>query len=111
MKALHTQGGNELLALPLELKPLFWEYDFDTLSWDKDRDLVVSKVLNSGSWDNLQWLRGCVGDRYLRDWITAHKGRGMGRRDLRFYQFLFRIPKKLISEWLAAPERKIWDNR
>ena len=31
--------------LPKLLRPLFWDYRFDELNWETDRDLIVGRVL------------------------------------------------------------------
>jgi hypothetical protein len=43
--------------LPRKLKPLFWEYDFNRLRWDKHRDLVMLKMLSAGGMSDWKWLR------------------------------------------------------
>ncbi|MGH7966833.1 MAG: DUF6922 domain-containing protein [Candidatus Binatia bacterium] len=53
--------------LPAMLRPLFWDYDFVALGWDSDRDLIVTRVLTSGDWDAVSWLRSRLGDHALRE--------------------------------------------
>ncbi|MBI2501795.1 MAG: hypothetical protein HYW07_00985, partial [Candidatus Latescibacteria bacterium] len=43
--------------IPRSLKPLFWDYDFRGLSWPADQDLVTSRILASGDWQAITWLR------------------------------------------------------
>ena len=97
--------------LPAELKPLFWEFDFEKLSWAKHRDTVVAKVLQSGTLDNWQWLRGKLGDRELRDWILKRNGRGLSSRQLRFWEYILKLPKKTVERWLKAEPLRIWEGR
>ena len=59
------------------LRPLFWDYNFDTLTWEEDRELIISRVLISGSWDAVTWLRSRAGDQYLREWIERLQGKGL----------------------------------
>jgi len=35
-------------ALPERLRDLSWEYPFDEMSWEEDRDLVIGRVLSRG---------------------------------------------------------------
>src|SRR3989442_1206929 len=49
--------------LPKRLRRLFWDYDFRRLSWKQDADLVTQRVLASGGWSDLCWLRRRLGGR------------------------------------------------
>ncbi len=72
--------------LPTLLRPLFWDDDFEALAWENDRDLIIARVLTSGGWDAITWLRFHMGDRALREWIERHQGRGLSPRQLRFWE-------------------------
>ena len=64
-------------GLPVLLQPLFWDYDSKILTWEEDRDLIIARVLASGTWEVITWLRSCLGDQALREWIARHRGRGL----------------------------------
>jgi hypothetical protein len=97
--------------LPTTLRPLFWEYDFQTLTWDHDHDLIIARILTAGEWDAVTWLRSHLGDRALRTWIERHHGRGLSPSRLRFWELILAIPHRQVNAWLALEGRKIWDNR
>lgn len=97
--------------LPEELRDRFWEYNLAELSWPQHADLIIGRILTRGTWSDFQWLRSVARDDALADWIVRHKGRGLDRRHLNFYRFVFRIPKATVDGWLRDPARKIWDNR
>ena len=98
-------------GLPALLRPLFWDYDFKTLTWDDDRDLIIARVLASGTWEAITWLRACLGDRALREWIERHRGGGLSPRQLRFWELMLNLPHRQVNVWLRAERRKIWDQR
>ena len=97
--------------LPATLQALFWDYDFAALSWEDDRDLIIARVLTSGDWDAVTWLRSRVGDRALREWIERHRGGGMSPQRLRFWELILGLPHRRVNAWLAAEGRQIWDKR
>lgn len=99
------------VELPGKLQEFFWDYDFKKLSWIKDRDLIVSRVLSSGGWDEIIWLRSHMNDRDLREWIEHHQGQGLSSKQLRFWELTLGLPHKKVNSWLEAPERKIWEKR
>ena len=97
--------------LPTMLRALFWDYDFKALTWTNDRDLIIGRVLASGTWDAVTWLRAHVGDRVLRDWIMHRQGRGLSPQQLCFWELILRLPHRQVNTWLAAKERQLWDKR
>jgi len=105
----HRTGDAE--PLPESLRGLFWEYDFDDLSWSEDRDLVFSRVLSAGPWEAVRWLRRRAGDEALREWLRARRGRGLDRRQLRFWQLILELPGDEVDGWLAAREPDPWERR
>jgi hypothetical protein len=97
--------------LPVSLRALFWDYDFETLTWEDDRDLITARVLASGTWEAVIWLRSRLGDRALRDWIERYQGRGLSPQQLRFWELILGLPHRQVNAWLAASRRQIWDKR
>jgi hypothetical protein len=102
---------SDLVELPEFLGALFWDYDFAQLNWRTHRDFITGRVLESGSWDGICWLRSLVGDVGLRDWIDRRHGRPLSAKQLRFWQLILEIPAERVEQWLKAPGRKIWEGR
>jgi hypothetical protein len=98
-------------SLPDLLRSFLWDYDFDALTWEDDRELIIERVLARGNWDALNWLRARVGDRFLRRWIIEHRGAGLSGKQLRFWELILRLPHREVDTWLAAGGRKIWEKR
>ncbi|MBI4640767.1 MAG: hypothetical protein HY731_08740 [Candidatus Tectomicrobia bacterium] len=97
--------------LPGMLRALFWDYEFEELTWEYDRDLIIRRVLIDGTWDAVTWLRSCIGDIGLREWIKRHQGRGLSPKQLRFWELILGLPHRQVNAWLKAEERKVWDKR
>jgi hypothetical protein len=97
--------------LPDWLQSLFWEYHAEDLTWENDRDLIIRRILTSGTWDTVVWLRSQVGDTGLREWIERHDGRGLSPRQLRFWELVLDLPHEQVSAWLMSKQRAVWDGR
>ena len=97
--------------LPELLRPLFWDYGFARLSWERDRDLIIGRILAVGSWDAVQWLRAHVSADELHDWLQRRRGAGLSRKQLRFWQLVLDLPTSQVDAWLADPTRTVWDQR
>lgn len=97
--------------LPSVLRKFFWDYDFETLSWENSRDMIIGRILTYGSWGAVTWLRSHAGDRALREWIERHRGGRMSPQRLRFWELILELPHREVTAWIQAQERRISDNR
>jgi len=97
--------------LPAELAHLFWEYDPRKLSWATDRDLIIGKILASGTWNDIRWLRRSTTDAELRRWILRARGRGLSPQQIRYWQLVLDLPGAEVDAWLSDPARRIWHGR
>ena len=102
---------NANAQMPEDFGRLFWEYDFKTISWERDRDLVIDKILTRGDWHAIRWLRDNLGDIALKEWIIHRRGRSLTKAQLRFWELVLAIPTAMVNEWLRSPARQTWDNR
>jgi hypothetical protein len=93
------------------LRPLFWDYRFDDLRWPAHRDLVIRRVLQAGGMDAIGWLRRCVPDAELVDWIRQRNGRGLGARQLRFWQVALNLPALEVDGWVKQAREGLWERR
>ena len=90
---------------------LFWEYDPNLISWEKDRDLIIFKILSVGDWDAVSWLWKNLPAHELKEWLIKREGRGIDARRLRFWELALHIPHDLVTQWINAPGREVWENR
>ena len=97
--------------LPDELRPLFWDCNFESLQWPADRDFIVTRVLTSGEWDAVQWLRKTAGDTALEEWLKRREGGGLSPERLRFWELVLRIPHRTVNVWLKHENKSIWQQR
>jgi hypothetical protein len=64
-------------SLPSSVKKLFWDLNPRALRWDRDREQIIGRILASGPWETVKWLRSTAGDEAIRSWIEEHEGRGL----------------------------------
>lgn len=104
-------GGTEASDLPDPVKALFWDVDPGELRWDHHREFIIGRILSSGPWDVIQWLRRREGDAAVRSWIERHEGRGLSPKQLRFWELILGISSERVDEWLKSEGRQVWDRR
>ena len=101
----------QLRHLPGELKPVFWDYNFNRLRWEKDRDLIIGRILSQGDWQALEWLRSRVDSVSLRDWLSSRRGAGLSSGKLRFWGLILELPPREVNKWLKDKGRMVWERR
>ncbi len=109
MKTAHSK--NQPISLPSLLKPCFWDTEFSRLKWSSHQDFIIQRILAEGDWKAVQWLRRRVGDKFLLAWISKHRGRGLDKRRLRFWELILPLPKRTVNAWLQADCRSPWEGR
>jgi hypothetical protein len=104
-----------LMAIPFQmpdfLRPFFWDVDFDSLRWEAYQDFIVRRVLESGNWEAICWLRGTMGDQGLRAWLLKRKGASLDPRHLRFWQVVLRLRVRAVDRWVASIRYYPWSDR
>ena len=98
-------------VLPALLRPLFWDQDASKLRWDRDRELILARVLSDGGWAEARLLRARVGDSAIRDWILRHAARGLSPSRIRFWELILELPSKQTNDWVRAAQGSSWQRR
>jgi hypothetical protein len=98
-------------SLPSRMKNFFWDYSFHHLRIDKDRDLIIRRLLDQGDWEAMKWLRIRLSDRELKSWLLSRRGAGLSPRKLRFWELVLELPEREVNDWLWSKARQVWDQR
>jgi hypothetical protein len=97
--------------LPENLLPYFWDYPSANLSLKTDQSLIIRRILTSGSWDSVLWLRSQIGDQTLKEWLIYHRGRGLSPRQLRFWGLILDLPIHQVDMWVQSALETPWGQR
>lgn len=97
--------------LPTMLRPCFWDVVFYRLDGENHGDFVAYRLLECGDWDCLRWLRRTAGDAALMQLVRQQRGLGLSRRQLRFWQLIWDLPKAEVDRWLRRDGDDTWDRR
>ena len=89
--------------LPESLRPLFAEREWTSLALARDARIVAARVLVSGTWEDITWLRRRLGDEEVSRLIVDGEGLGLSAKQLRFWELIFDLPSRLVDEWGARP--------
>lgn len=98
-------------GLPEELHRYFWDHDPNALSLDETRETIVRRLLETGGWDAVRWLRSEVGDEELREVLRRRRSRGLSPKRLRFWGLVLGLPRERVDAWVMAARRNPWARR
>lgn len=98
-------------ALPETLRCWFWDTDAASLSWPAWRDFITARLLRSGDWHAIQWLRTQLTSRELAEWLRAHRGGGLSPQRLRYWQLVLDLPAAEVDAWITKIRAESWGAR
>lgn len=84
--------------IPAGLKPFFQEYDFFDLDLDAHANLIISRTLKNGTWEEAHWLFEVYGADRIHSYV-----RQFGERGLNPVTFKFRRKLLKIRRWRRSP--------
>ncbi len=93
--------------LPESMREFFWDYPFEALSWEQDQELIIRRLLASGSWSAITWLRHRIGDEALRQWLIERRGRGLSARQLRFWSLILNLRRTRVNAWIRSTKAPV----
>jgi len=93
------------------MRNLFWDCDFDTVTWEKHRDFIIRRIVDRGNLEAMRWLRAAAGDETIRDWFLRKHGRGLDARKIRSWELILDLPRELADEWVARERNSVWHGR
>ena len=90
------QNANKILV-PREFKKYFWDIDFDELDFDKQKNFILGRLLNFGSFETFKWIFKTYKNIEVKNLINIK-----GRYSLSRNSYLF---------WLKiVQEKELWQN-
>ena len=95
--------------IPVGLKPYFQEYDITRLDLSRDANLVIQRVLEFGTWDEIRWLFETYSSKRIRLFL-----RERGERLLQPVTFNYWRKLLGIRRWRKSPfpttKNELWNH-
>ena len=88
------------MALPKFLQPYLASYDLSTLDEEKDKELIITEVLNKGDYEALLWLLKTYSSRDIKK-VLSFPTRGMWMKSVLWYWTKIldiKLPKKIYQK-------------
>ena len=104
----HKSNALPLLAdnhLPADTAWLFAEYDFDTIDIESHKSVIIERVLERGTWEQLCWLFATYGEANVAEWVRWHGFRLLSRRSFALWRLALGITDYIAPEWAVEAKR------
>jgi hypothetical protein len=105
---LHKSNAAPLLAnnrLPADSAWLFPEYDFDTMGVESHKSVIIERVLEHGTWEQLRWLFATYGEASVAGWVRRHGFRLLSRRSFALWRLALDVVDYVAPEWAVEAKR------
>ena len=89
----HTTNRNKLHLL----KPLFWDYNWDSVLKNLDSPFAIARVLEIGNKEQVKLFVNEIGDEKIKDFLMNH-GHLLSKQSLNFWRLCYGIKKEKTSE-------------
>src|SRR3990170_447925 len=93
-------------GLPVTSKWLFPEYDFGRMNPDAYAGVVIERVLDRGSWDEIRWLIMRYGKRRVARWVREHGYRRLDRRTFEYWRWMLGVKRYKVPPWETGGRQK-----
>ena len=94
--------------IPKALKPYFQDYDVSRLDITRDANLIIQRVLEFGTWEEIRWLFETYGSNRIRSFL-----RERGERLLKPVTFHYWRKLMEIRRWKRSPfptaQNELWN--
>ena len=106
-----TITNNETIPHPLD--PLFWEYDPGEISIFKHADLIMSRIMERGTWASMVWLQKTFSRNRIAGFLEKKGSRILPPRELNYWALWCEVPNEKRRVWLIKGKnsRDVWRNR
>lgn len=72
-------------VLPDGVARLLWDVDVTSIDLDRDRALVIERIMSRGTWEAMRWLRRRYAKAVLADFVRQRGPLVLSPRDLAYW--------------------------
>ena len=99
-------------GLPEYIRALFWDFDPQIIDINKHSDLIISRIMERGSWQSMQWLQRTYSPRALKNFLERRGKKILPLRELNYWTLILNISQKIRRQWKSDREEKnVWEKR
>lgn len=95
--------------LPEELKPLFWDTNFETLNPHKKSHYIINRIFDKGNIDAIRWVRKTYPENTIK--FSLMKLRDFSLKSATFWATIYDIPfnqMTCLQEPYLTTRQQLW---
>ena len=96
-------------VMPSDMVWLFPEYTFAGMDIQTHRGVIIERVLERGSWEQLRWLFATYGEATVADWVARHGFRLLSKRSFALWRLVLNVEHYHAPDWAIAA-RQLWES-
>ena len=85
--------------LPADADWLFPEYEFESMNLRDHRGVIIERVLERGSWEQVRWLFATYGEAEVAKWVRRHGFRLLSKRSFALWRLALGIADYVAPDW------------
>jgi hypothetical protein len=76
---------------------------------ERHRSVVIERVLERGTWEQLRWLFATYGEACVAEWVRRHGFRLLSKRSFALWRLALGITDYVAPEWAVEAKRmELW---
>ena len=92
-------------GLPADTAWLFPEYDFEAMSLEHHSGVIIERLLERGTWEQVRWLFAIYGEERVAGWVRRHGFRLLSKRSFALWRLALGITDYVAPEWAVEARR------
>lgn len=109
MSSINTPASEQSHMLP-DMAWLFPEYAFAEMDVQTHQGVIIERVLERGSWEQVNWLFTIYGEAAVSNWVRNHGFRLLSKQSFALWRLVLDIEQFNAPDWaiLAKQAPEAW---
>jgi hypothetical protein len=96
-------------GLPGSTAWLFPEYEFESIGLEGHSGVIMERLLDRGTWDQVRWLFATYGEDRVASWVQRHGFRLLSKRSFALWRLALDITDFHAPKWaIEARDMEPW---
>ena len=92
-------------GLPADADWLFPEYNFEEMDLDRHRGVIIERILERGSWEQVRWLFSTYGEADVAEWVRQHGFRLLTSRSFALWKLTLNVTDYVAPAWAVEAKQ------
>lgn len=94
-----TESKLSQIVIPADMAWLFPEYAFTTMDIQSHQGIIIERVLERGSWEQIRWLFIMYGEKVVAQWVSRHGFRLLSKRSFALWRLVLNVDTFVAPDW------------